>query len=309
MIKDSKFMKYMFLNLYRNFVYQIFMFIIFPIFLEAGQDYNYQVSIVAIFQNEAPYLKEWIEYHKLIGVEHFYLFNNFSKDDFHKVLDPYIESGEVELTEWACRTVNIKSWNDIQCQAYEHAIRMACRQSKWLAIIDLDEFIVPTNNNNLADFLADYEEYGGVCINWQIFGTSGLKKIPSNCLMIEALLWKAPDNYLEHEQVKSIVRPETVLSCKSPHFVEYKTGYFQVNANKEIFEGFQAPYVAIDKIRLNHYWSRAEDYYYSVKLARFHTKSSGKEFCENLLRDLNEELDTAILKFVPALRKKCQLTE
>ena len=32
---------------------------------------KYQVSICAIFKNEAKYLKEWIEFHKIIGVEHF----------------------------------------------------------------------------------------------------------------------------------------------------------------------------------------------------------------------------------------------
>jgi hypothetical protein len=31
------------------------------------------LAITAIFQNEAPYLKEWIEFHLLMGAEHFYL--------------------------------------------------------------------------------------------------------------------------------------------------------------------------------------------------------------------------------------------
>ena len=32
---------------------------------------KYQVSICAIFKDEAPYIKEWIEFHKIVGVEHF----------------------------------------------------------------------------------------------------------------------------------------------------------------------------------------------------------------------------------------------
>ena len=56
-------------------------FLIFILFssLEAK---SYNVSACAIFQNEAPYLKEWIEYHRLIGVEHFYLYNNGSTDNY-----------------------------------------------------------------------------------------------------------------------------------------------------------------------------------------------------------------------------------
>ncbi len=34
---------------------------------------KYYFSICAIFKDESLSIKEWIEYHKLIGVEHFYL--------------------------------------------------------------------------------------------------------------------------------------------------------------------------------------------------------------------------------------------
>ena len=42
------------------------------------QDKKYNVAVCAIFKNEAPYLKEWIEFNHLVGVEHFYLYNNNS---------------------------------------------------------------------------------------------------------------------------------------------------------------------------------------------------------------------------------------
>ena len=41
----------------------------------------YYSSICAIFKDEARFLREWLEYHRLIGIEHFYLYNNFSTDD------------------------------------------------------------------------------------------------------------------------------------------------------------------------------------------------------------------------------------
>ena len=33
----------------------------------------YDLAVVAIFKDEARYLKEWLDYHLLAGVEHFYL--------------------------------------------------------------------------------------------------------------------------------------------------------------------------------------------------------------------------------------------
>ena len=31
----------------------------------------YDLAVVAIFKDEAPYLKEWLDYHLAAGVEHF----------------------------------------------------------------------------------------------------------------------------------------------------------------------------------------------------------------------------------------------
>ena len=47
---------------------------------------KYRISICGIFKNEAPFLKEWIEFHEMIGIEHFYLYNNNSDDNFEEIL-------------------------------------------------------------------------------------------------------------------------------------------------------------------------------------------------------------------------------
>ena len=51
----------------------------------------YDLAIVAIFKDEGKYLKEWLDYHLLAGVDHFYLYNNDSSDDYAEVLAPYVE--------------------------------------------------------------------------------------------------------------------------------------------------------------------------------------------------------------------------
>ena len=49
------------------------------------------LSLCAIVKNEAPYLPEWIEFYKLVGVEKFYIYDNDSTDNTKEVLKPYIE--------------------------------------------------------------------------------------------------------------------------------------------------------------------------------------------------------------------------
>src|ERR1700733_13535401 len=112
--------------------------------------FKYQLAICAIFRDEAPYLKEWIEYHRLIGVEHFYLYNNRSTDNFEEVLAPYVASGVVDLFHNDIKTENLKDHIDkVQCKSYSHALELSKGQVKWLAIMDADEFIFPIKEKSL----------------------------------------------------------------------------------------------------------------------------------------------------------------
>lgn len=101
--------------------------------------YRYQLSICAISQNDAPYLKEWIDFHKCVGVEHFYLFNHGSQDTMDEVLKPYVDRGEVELFHWPVIPKQIAVLS--QVDAYNWTLRYATGETKWLAFIDTDEFL------------------------------------------------------------------------------------------------------------------------------------------------------------------------
>ena len=139
---------------------------------------EYKVSICAIFKNEAAYLREWIEYHKIVGIEHFYLYNNNSEDNYQEVLQPYIDDGFVTLIQWP--------QNQAQMQAYHHGIENFSDKSEWLTFIDIDEFIVPNITDTVYDFLKPFKKNRPVVIAyWKMFGTSGLKKRDVNGLVTQ----------------------------------------------------------------------------------------------------------------------------
>src|SRR5258708_3259374 len=52
-----------------------------------SKEYKYDLAVCTIFQNDAKYLPEWIEFHQQQGVEHFYLYNNLSQDNWKKMLE------------------------------------------------------------------------------------------------------------------------------------------------------------------------------------------------------------------------------
>lgn len=266
--------------------------------------YRYPLAIAAIFRNEAPYLKEWIEFHREVGCAHFYLFNNLSDDDYAQVLQPYVDRGIVELFSWPLEHDRCSDWSVNQCLAYERALRFAAGKAKWLAILDTDEYLFPLQEENLVDFLSRYEDFAGVAVNWQVFGTSSVAKIPEDRLLIEMLQYKLPSIAPINHMVKSIVRPEFVQGCESSHCVLYKPGYHQVNTDRVPFEGKQSPTVQINALRINHYQVRDEHYLHTQKIPRVLKWWSLQPATswETLYSGYNQVLDQAIFKFIPRIK-------
>lgn len=259
--------------------------------------YQYKLSIAMIFQNDAPYLKEWIEFHRLLGVDHFYLFNNLSDDNYREVLKPYMRKGIVELFEWPYASNDVAEWDKIQVSAYDFAWRYATGKTKWLAILDSDEFLFPTQSNSLPSFLKEYEKYGGLCVNWVMYGTSNVSKVPEDKLLIESLVLSSGGS----DHFKSIFRPERVAWIPSPHYVCYKEGYCHVTPDHG---PVHPPFIQIEKIRINHYWSRDEFYLNNVKIPRRAKWGTPPEVCLTWANNNNACYDPAILRFVEPLKRK-----
>lgn len=264
--------------------------------------YQYDFAVCAIFQNEARFLKEWIEYHKIVGAQHFYLYNNDSQDDYLKVLQPYIDEGIVELVDWQAPDFQKSG----QKKAYLDAINKTKDSVKWLAIIDLDEYLVPKIHDTIPAWLAEYtnDEIGGIGINWQMFGTSHVPKIEGNRLLTEKLTLKASENHSENIHIKSIVRPIHVVEPPHVHHFEYREGYHQINPNHEPFLGPFSPYITTDKIQINHYWTKDEEFLYETKIPRRQNWGESMESIESRVNALNQVEDTSIARFLPLLRKQ-----
>lgn len=265
-----------------------------------------------IFRNEAPFLKEWIEFHRLLGVEHFYLFSHNSQDNYKAVLRPYIKQGIVELkkivTDESEEEVNF--FNHLQISVYNNCLAKARNVSQWVAFIDSDEYLFPTQANSLVDFLKGYKKFGGVVANWQMFGTSEVKKLRSDQLMIEQLICCAQSDLLQYNApIKSIVQPKHVVGFQyDPHHVLYHPGYNQVNTDKVSFDGPISPYVQVNQLRINHYWTRDEFYFWNYKFPRqLKWNNATIETFTIICDKYNQYTDLTIQRFVPQLRKRMGL--
>jgi len=225
--------------------------------------YEFELACVLLFQNEAQHLKEWIEYHRLMGVEHFFLYNNLSEDNYLEILEPYIERGEIELFQVPDRTLNQPDNLRMQCRVYNEALRAARGRAKWVAFIDGDEYLVPLEHDNLTCFLEEYEAFGGVHASWLVFGTSNVQKIPSGRLRIETLVHC---DVAPAKLGKSIVRPERVKKCTDPHVFLYMPTYFHVNANFTRFGWESIP--TRERLLVFHYYTGDLDHFTNIKYPR-----------------------------------------
>jgi len=268
-----------------------------------------KISLCALFNNEAEYLKEWIEYHRLIGISHFYLYNNMSSDGFWSVLKPYVEQGVVELFDVPFDTSVIrdvaKTHNMVQVACYNHALKLSKKYTTWMALIDSDEYICPVNKDLVAT-LNKYQYASGLVVFWQLYGTSNVWSLNPGELLTEKLTMKFPQEYGENYLYKSIVNPK-YATCHGPHTCDYPKGHFAVYPNHVKFHrGPKFNPLPVDVIRINHYTFRTESFYQNVKKPRraiWGYNPSPEE--EKTKMDLsNSTYDPIMLKFAPELHKR-----
>lgn len=268
------------------------------------QDFRYQLSIAAVFQNEAPYLKEWIEFHRLCGVEHFVLFNNNSDDYYREVLLPYVEEGFVEVFELPSKVYEDDLSNfiyNVQLKAYNTAISLMRGVSKWLALIDVDEYIVVVKDFNILNCLENrFPLVSGLNINWQCYGTSGIEILDSSKPMIAQLLYKMPPHDPLNRNCKCIVKPLEVKECHSPHFCKYIKGCRGVDVKFRLCNGYSKT-IEIDTIRINHYWTKDEWFLKNIKVPRY--IKWGVNSIESLEKanKMNQEYDNIVENFLSTI--------
>ena len=219
---------------------------------------SYYVSIAAIVKNESRYIREWIEFHRIMGVEHFFIYDNGSTDNLRELLEPYIKNKLVTYHSCPGKCLQFPVYNDA-------AVRYAgC--TRWLAFIDADEFIV-VHGQKIAEFLKDFEDCSAVGVNWIMFDSDGKEKMPQGGFVISNFFRTLQD--IDHPcnlHIKTIVDPRQVKYISNPHYIRLKGGRYVDENGNEIRSAFTRKN-STKRIQINHYYSKSVEEYME-KIAR-----------------------------------------
>ena len=255
----------------------------------------HDLAVVAILKNEAPYLKEWIDYYLAAGVDHFYLYDNDSPDNQREVAAPYVKAGLVDYFSMPGKAM--------QYIAYSDAVNRFKFQCRYMTFIDGDEFIYPKTNRNIVEvvdeILSHAPNAAGLAIHWQCFGSNGHDKADYSRGVLERFTRRAPSDWDTNKYIKTVADPRKINFFNDPHAMIYFERFYSVDENlKPTMKSIPLP-VTVDKIVINHYHCKSREEY-AVKRGRgIADKITGSNYSDKQFEshDRNEEFDDGILKY------------
>lgn len=204
---------------------------------------KYDIVVAAVFKNESHILNEWIDHYLYHGFDHIYLINDGSTDNYKEIIKPYIEKGKVTLFE---NKTKINTYPRQKFVYKKYLYPILCN-SKWWAILDLDEFLYCPYEINVKNIIKKYDnkDISQIHSRWVMYGSNGHIEQPE--LVVP--------NFLERKgsiesQVKSIFKGNDLID-------------FDVHNHK-----VKGSSVIDESLLINHYAIQSWKFFERVKMTR-----------------------------------------
>lgn len=208
----------------------------------------YSLCVCAIFKNEAHILDEWIRHYLDRGVDHIFLVNDFSNDNFQEIIDRF--GSKITLSHNDIVTYNLGR----QTMIYEKYFRPILNTTKWAAILDLDEFLYSPETTDLLSIIERYNDYSQLKIDWLHFGSSDHIYQPQS--VVEGFRMRADfDTTKPYYGFKSILKADCIQGFSiHSHYMTGNSVHISYSEN--------APLI------INHYPIQSLTFFTNVKSAR-----------------------------------------
>ena len=271
--------------------------------------------IVGCMKNEAPYILEWVAYHRAVGFDNFLIYTNDCTDGTDAVLGRLQELGILQHR-------NNDDWKGNSPQ--QHALNQALkepliRDADWIAHIDVDEFVnIRTGNGRLEDFFAAAPDATNVAMTWRLFGHNGVTALseapvigqfdhcaPSFCPKPHtAWGFKTMFRNIGAYEKLSCHRPNKLNDARAEG-VKWVNGAGRDMTRDALRNGWRSSKsnIGYDLLQLNHYALRSADSFL-IKRQRGRALHVDRSIGINywIRMDWNDHRDVSIQRNLPRLR-------
>lgn len=213
----------------------------------------YKLSVGALFKNESHSIKEWIEHYLSRAVEHFYLIDDSSEDNYLQEIQEFIDKGIISLF--------IAKWDRYlgrQKDMYNYYILPKLNETKWLLMVDLDEYMWSPDSLLLTTTLDRVPHVGQIQVEHTIYGSNGHIIQPKKI-------------------VESFTKRSSIHPTKNPgnrkYFINTSFKFSSLNTHHATFVDLQDEikhFILLEKTYyiLNHYNCQSKDFWLNVKCKR-----------------------------------------
>jgi len=214
---------------------------------------KYFFSVGAMFKNESHSIKEWIMHYLHHGVEHFYLINDNSSDNFIEIIQEYIDKGIVSLFN-----DNEGYYLGRQRNLYNRHILPRIKETKWLLMVDIDEYVWSKMDVNLCNILKICENIGQIQLRQTLFGSNGHISQPK---YIVKSFTKRIKDFSNDGKVKYFVNSSYDFSSLNIHHANF--------VNEELMTD-HSKFIIIDPkyFIMNHYCCQSVEFWNNTKCTR-----------------------------------------
>lgn len=251
-----------------------------------------KAAMCSIVVNEELYLDEFVNYHRALGFEKFFVYDN--SDNFEMKQWGKVKGDYVEVIHFPGQSKQMPAYDDCANRTKAAGI------FEWVAFFDIDEFLVLKRHGHVSDMLQDHCKSGALAVNWLSFDNNGWN-IPTSEPVTRRFLYRFDVGYITNQHVKIIARVSDIVRFRNPHDVVLQEGLVTYDSNGTKVTGPFNEKKPTNVVVLHHYHTKSFKEY-------VHKRKRGRSDI-NLKDEEDEAFLSAKKSFLSALSREEQLSD
>jgi hypothetical protein len=260
------------------------------------------MAVVTMLKDEETYVDEWLLFHRSVGVSHFFIYDNGSTDRTESIVRARLSPDELTLLPWAGRMVDMSAGAQLNNQvvASAHAILNFGSAFKWMAFIDVDEFLLPKTGSTVEEALGQAGGFPNISLPWHMFGTSGHMTRPQGGVLNNFTKRAAQpiSGRKNATNFKCIIDPCEVTEVSVHHFETRQYGDRTCNDAGVVFsrrDRKTPSFYSSKNLQLNHYYTKSTEEF-EEKIRRGPVSPAARDDHQHRLRTALDSIEAEVVE-------------